>query len=76
MPTYTISVINHTFAARNEHEMPSLDEAGKQGIKSALAIGSEEILEGKPFFAAEIRIEEGDETLSRFIVSVGATPIQ
>lgn len=76
MPTYRISVINHTFKAHNSHDAPTLDAAGKHGIKSALQIGAEEVSKGMPFFGAEVRIEEGDGTVSRFIVSVGASPLQ
>ena len=76
MALFQISVINHTFSACDSHELPSAEEAGKQGIRSALAIGVEEVTGGESFFGAEIRIEEGDKTVRRFMVSVGATPLQ
>ena len=48
----------------------------KQGIKAALAMGTDEVNAGKPFFGAEITIEDGAEMLSRFVVSVGASPLK
>lgn len=76
MPTYRISVINHTFTSCNSHEAPTLDSAGKHGLKSALEIGTEEVVNGNPFFGAEIRIEEDEKVVRRLVVSIGASPLQ
>jgi hypothetical protein len=76
VPTYRITVINQTFRACDEHDLPSFDAARVQGIKAALDIGSAEVASGNPFFAAEILIADGDEAPSRFVVSIGASPIQ
>ena len=45
------------------------------GHQRRLAIGSEEVVDGKEFFGAEVKIEKGDELLRRFVVSIGASPI-
>ena len=76
MPTFRISVINRTFSACEDHELPSLDAARKEGVKAALAIGSEEVANGSPFFAAEILVENGQELLGRVVVSLGASPLK
>ena len=76
MHTFRITVINQTFRASNDDEFASLADASRQGIKSALEIGMDEVVNGKPFFGAEIKIEKMDETVGRYIVSVGVTPIQ
>lgn len=76
MPTFRITVVNQTFTACDDHELPSFDAARVQGIKAALDIGSDEVAKGNPFFAAEVRVADGDETLGRFVVSVGASSIQ
>ena len=76
MPMYRITVVNQTFSASNHHECPSTDAARKHGVRAALAIGSDEVTNGKPFFGAEVRVEQGDETLGRFVVSIGASPLQ
>lgn len=76
MPTFRITVINHTFRASNDHELPSLAEATKQGIKAALEIGTDEVANGKSFFGAEVHVKEDEESLGKFVVSVGMSPIQ
>lgn len=76
MPKFRITVINQTFTASDDHELASLNEAEKQGIKAALAIGVEEVANGNPYFGAEIRVEEDDETVGRFVVSIGASSLQ
>lgn len=76
MPNYRISVINQTFSACSEHELSSFEDARIQGIKAALAIGSDEVSQGNPFFAAEVLIADGNGTLGRFVVSIGASSIQ
>lgn len=76
MPTFRITVTNQTFSASDDHELASLADATRQGIKAALDIGTDEVANGKPFFGAEVHVEEGDETLGKFVVSVGMSPIQ
>lgn len=76
MPMFRITVINQTFTASEDHDLPSLDEANRTGIKSALTIGLEEVVNGNAYFGAEIRVENGEDTLGRFVVSVGASPLQ
>jgi hypothetical protein len=76
MPTFRISVVNANFRASEEHDLESLEAARKQGIKAALAMGAEEVNAGESFFGAEVRVEDGGETVSRSVVSVGATALQ
>lgn len=76
MPTFDISVINETFSALHHHEGPSAEEAAQQGLKAALAIGVEEIVGGGRMFAAEVRVDAANQTVSRFIVSMGTSPLQ
>lgn len=76
MPTFRISVVNQTFRATNDHELASFDHARQHGIRAALAIGTEEVSNGEPYFGAEVIVEDGDKMLGRFVVSVGATSIQ
>lgn len=76
MAIFRITVINRTFRACEEHELRSFEEARVQGINAALAIGSDEVAGGTPFFAAEVLVAEGEASPSRFIVSIGASPIQ
>lgn len=75
MPVFRISVVNETFSACDEHELPTYSEARTEAIKGALEIGSEEVAKGKEFFGAEVKVEKGGELVGRFVVSVGAFPI-
>ena len=75
MPLYKITVNNRTFTACDDHDMPSIEAAGRQGIRAALAIGAEEVGEGEAYFGAEIRVEEEGKIVGRYVVSVGASPL-
>jgi hypothetical protein len=76
VPIFRISVVNHTLTAQNEQDVPSLDEARKQGIKAAIAIGSDEIANGKAFFGAEVLVQDGEGTTERLIVAIGTSPLR
>ena len=76
MTTFRISVVNSTFSAAGDHELSSVEAARKQGIRAALAMGADEVNAGKPFFGAEVRIEDDGKTVSRSLVSIGASPLQ
>lgn len=76
MPTFLITVVNETYASRNQHEAATASDAYQQAIKGALDIGVDEVTKGKPFFGAEVTVENGDSLVGRFVVSVGASPLQ
>lgn len=76
MPMFRVSVVDEKFRTCNDYQFPSIDDAHKHGIRAALAIGTEEVIRGKPFFAAEVLVEGGAERLDRFVVSIGASAIQ
>lgn len=76
MPSFRITVTNENFHASNNIDLPSLEAARRNGIKSALEIGTDEILDGKAFFGAEIKVENGGKVLGRFIVSIGASALK
>ena len=75
MPSFQISIVNETFTSSNNHDGLSLDDATAQAIKGALQIGSDEVVRGKQFFAAEVTVKSANEMVGRFIVSVGASPL-
>ena len=76
MPKFRISVVNETFNSSNQQEAATLSDAQQRAIQSALEIGVEEVSKGKPFFAAEVQVENGGELVSRFVVSMGCSPLQ
>lgn len=76
MPTFRISVINQTFTATNDYDLPSFDDARKHGLKAALSIGSDEVVNGNSYFGAEVLVDEVGGAGFRFVVSVGASSLQ
>ena len=76
MPVFRVTVINAEFRASEDYELPSADHARRQGIKAALAMGADEVHAGKAFFGAEVRVEDAGQTVSRSVVSIGASPLQ
>lgn len=48
------------FTSSEELDCASNVDALKQGIKSAIAIASDEVSSGKPFFGAEVKLEQGN----------------
>lgn len=73
MPTFHITVYNEDFSASEDYDCASNVDALKQGIKSAIDIASDEVSSGKPFFGAEVMLEEGNTQLIRYVVAVGAS---
>ena len=76
MPTYRIHVVNSDFKAEEERDCSNIQAAAKHALKGALEIGSEQVLNGETFFGAEVRIDDGNETALRFLVTVGSSPLQ
>jgi len=76
VPLFRITVVNKNFSACDEHDLGTTDEARTEGIKGALAIGSDEIVNGKEFFGAEVKVERDNQLVGRFVVSVGASAIE
>lgn len=76
MPTYRIRVVNRDFETSVDHELSSIGAAKTEALKGALQIGSQEVWEGKTFFAAEISIENEHEPTERMMVAIGASPLR
>jgi hypothetical protein len=76
VPPFRIIVINESTSAADDHDLSSAEQAQLEAIKSALQIGTEEILNGKPFFGAEAKVEHGGEVVKRYVVSMGVSPLQ
>ena len=76
MPMFRISIVNETFRSSNHHEAATASDAHQRAIKGALEIGVEEVAKGKPFFAAEVQVENGRQLVGRFVVSMGWSPLQ
>ncbi len=76
MPPFRIIVINESTSAADDHDLSSAEQAQREAIKAALQIGTDEIMNGKPFFGAEAKVEHDGEVLKRFVVSIGVSPLQ
>jgi hypothetical protein len=76
MPTYRVTVVNEHFSETGDQESPDVVKAWQSAIAGAIAIGQEQVSHGNPFFGAEVRLEEGNRLIGRYVVSVGATPLK
>ena len=76
MPTYQICVTNEEFISTDDHECADKQAAHRQAIKAALDIAADQVASGKPFFGAEVTLEEGNKMLGRYVVAVGASPLK
>jgi hypothetical protein len=64
------------FTSSEELDCTSNVDALKEGIKSAIAIASDQLSSGKAFFGAEVKREQGNKELIRYAVAVGASRIK
>ncbi len=76
MPPFRITVVNENVTASDEHDLATADAAQREAIRAALQIGTEEIINGKPFFGAEVKVENDSQVVERFVVSIGVSPLQ
>ena len=53
----------------------SVIEAWQKAIGTAIAIAGDQVSHGNPFFGAEVTLEEGNRRIGRYVVAVGATPL-
>lgn len=75
-PRFRISVLNTHFYSSDEHEYADRKVARQHAMRGALAIGIDEIVGGKEFFVAEVTLDEDEQRIERFVVSVGAMPLK
>ena len=76
MQSFQIHVINSDFEARSDVEATDATGARAQALRSALAIGTDEMCRGEKFFGAEIRIVSNGDLQERFMVSMGQSPLK
>lgn len=75
MPTYRLSIVNEHFSQSAEQEARDVVEAWQKAIGAAIAIAADQVSHGNPFFGAEVTLEEGNKQIGRYVVAVGATPL-
>lgn len=76
MAIFQITVINQTFEAHNEHDLPTEEDARAEAIRGALEIGLDEVGVASPLFAAEVKIASDGEQIARYVVSMGVCPLR
>jgi hypothetical protein len=75
MPKYRITIVNEHFSQSAEQAAPDVIEAWQKAIGSAIAIAADQVSHGNPFFGAEVTLDEGNKRIGRYVVAVGATPL-
>jgi hypothetical protein len=76
MPNYRLSIVNEHFSDTMELKAKDPVRAWQEAIRSAITIAADQVSHGSPFFGAEIRLEDGETLVGRYVVSVGATPLK
>ena len=76
MTGFVVHVVNSDFESSSEIEAADAADARNQALRSALAIGVEEVCKGSPFVGAVVRVEADGEVQERFLVSIGQTPLK
>ena len=76
VPTFHITVHNEDFTSCDDYDCAGNEDALKQGLKAAIAIASDQVSSGKPFFGAELTLEQGNKQLIRYVVAIGASPLK
>jgi hypothetical protein len=75
MPKFRITIANTDFNTTIEQDLPDLSKAKTEALKGLLAVASEQVVAGTPFFGAEVTVSKGGER-ARFIVALGVTELQ
>ena len=76
MPTYRVTIVNEHFSQDGEHEANDVVTAWQKAIRAAIEIAADQVSHGNPFFGAEVRLEEGNKQIGRYVLSVGASPLK
>lgn len=73
MAAYRLTIINGHFSDTENLKARDAEHAWQEAIKSAIEIAAEQVSHGSPFFGAEVKLEENETVIGRYVVSVGAT---
>ena len=76
MGKYQLTIVNEHFGTTAELEAPDAIKAWQKAIANAIAIASDQVSHGAPFFGAEVTLDQGKERIGRYVVSVGAAPLK
>ena len=76
MPTFRISIINEHLNCSSDYQCADEAAARRNAISGALAIATDDVMKGDPFFGAEVRVDQGGAPVARFVVAVGLSPLK
>lgn len=76
MPTFQVHVVNSEFSASEDVNANDVATAQRQGLKAALAIGSDQVCDGLQFFAAVVCVECNGDEKARMVISIGQSPLK
>jgi hypothetical protein len=76
MPTSRIRITNKDFESSCEANASSPEGVREEALRAALHIGTDEICAGKPFFGAEVTIENEHGPGERLVIAIGASPLR
>jgi hypothetical protein len=76
MPASRIRIVNRDFESSCDANASSPEGVRAEAVRAALQIGTDEICGGKPFFGAEVIIEDGDQSVERLVIAIGASPLR
>jgi hypothetical protein len=76
MPASRIRITNKDFESSCEANASGLEAVRSEALRAALQIGTDEVCAGKPFFGAEIAIENEHEPVERLIIAIGTSPLR
>jgi len=75
VPRFRIHLINSEFESFDESDYPSLDAARQMAIKTATRIAADTIVEGITTTAVAVEIHEGEEMLTRQVVTISVSDL-
>ena len=75
MTPFHVTIINEHFSQSAELKASDQVGAWKEAVASAIAIASDQVSHGSPFFGALVILAEGEKEIGRYVVSVGASPL-
>lgn len=75
MAIFRICVVNEDFCAIDDHECIDADAAARAALQGGLDIGVGQVMDGKPFFGADVSIHEDQERVRHFTIAIGTSSI-
>ena len=76
MPIYRVHIRNRDFQSTADGDHTDDKQAMREALRGVLAIGSEEVANGKAFFGAELSLALDGEIVERWMIAIGSSSLQ